>query len=274
MSHVRCHNVSITQIDEQAARSMFQIFSRYYVDVDFDRFQADLHDKDRCILLCTDLCPAEHNPGGAAWGRIVGFSTLVRTQDPGPFGATYLFSGDTVIDKGCWGQRLLERAFFWIILREKLLAPWRPLHWMLISKGFVTYLMMVRNFPSSFPRFDRVTPVRLQERLDRYYAGRYGDDYCARTGVIRSSVPHGAVRGRLAEPKGTALEDPDVKYFVKRNPDYSCGDELVCIAEIRIRDFARHFTTAFRRRRNRRTVDRRAETRRESRPAVGTPSTS
>lgn len=256
MKNIRCRTVPVGRIDETTAHSMFLIFSRYYAGVEFDRFWSDLKEKDQCVLLSTEVCPEDHAEQAGRAGRIVGFTTLLRLRDPGPFGATYLFSGDTVLDQSCWGRRLLERAFFWVMLREKLRSPLRPLHWMLISKGYVTYLMMVRNFPSSFPRCDRPTPPHLQERLDRYYARRYGERYRAEAGLVRATSPHGAVVGHLADPRGSMRDDPDVAFFLQRNPDYSHGNELACIAEIRARDFMRHFATAFRRRRNRRSVER------------------
>lgn len=262
MTRIRSHRLSCTRIDDPTAREMFRIFSRYYVDVDFESFHRDLHEKDECVLLCTPLDPGAHNPTPMLPGRLVGFTTLRRDRDPGPFGATYLFSGDTVLEKEVWGRRLLEQSFFWTMLREKLRAPWRPLYWMLISKGFVTYLMMVRNFPASHPRFDRPMPMRLRERMDRYYAGRYGEHYSPSTGLVRFERSHGAVKGRLGDPKGAMHADPDVAYFVACNPDYAHGDELACIAEIRARDFALHFATAFRRRRNRRSRTRTTTTRR------------
>ena len=252
MKNIRCHTLPAVRIDRSTAQTMFRIFSRYYADVRFDDFWADLQEKDECVLLSTRACADGHDSDGVGDERIVGFTTLVRLRDPGPFGATYLFSGDTVLDQDCWGRRLLERAFFWVILKEKLRSPLRPLHWMLISKGYVTYLMMVRNFPSSFPRYDRATPRPLQEQLDRYYARRYPDRYRPESGLVEASSDRGAVVGHLADPRGSMRRDPDVAFFIHRNPGYSRGDELACLAEIRFRDFLRHFATAFRRRRNRR----------------------
>ena len=269
MSNVRCRQLPVSRIDEQTVKSMFQLFSRFYSEVDFEQFYSDLQEKDECVLLSTGVCADGHSePDG-----IVGFTTLRRERDPGIFGATYLFSGDTVLDPRCWGRRILERAFFWTMLREKLRAPWRRLHWMLISKGFVTYLMMVRNFPSSFPRCDQPTPARLRERLDRFYSRRYPETYCVGSGLVRATSAKGAVKGRLAVPKGAMLRDPDVKFFVRKNPGYGDGDELACIAEVRVRDFARHFATAVRRRRNRRAVDRREMKPRKVRPAIDSPRT-
>lgn len=254
MKTVRCRRVSVTRIDEENVSEMFSLFSQYYQDVDLQTFRDDLREKNECMILYTPMLTDEHRTSGCVPGRIVGFSTIRRDREPGLFGATYLFSGDTVLDKRCWGHRLLERAFFWTILREKLRAPWRPLYWMLISKGFITYLMMVRNFPSSHPRHDRAMPEPIRRRMDLYYARRYGANYHPDEGLIRFDAGHGAVRGKLAAPKGAMHADPDVAYFVRRNPGYEHGDELACLAQIRARDFALHFATAFRRRRNRRDV--------------------
>jgi hypothetical protein len=252
MKPIRCRTLPTARIEPRTVRSMFRLFSRYYADVNFEEFRSDLQEKDECVLLSTEVCPNEHGSDEMESERIVGFTTLHRTRDHGPRGGTYLFTGDTVLDQCCWGRRILEKAFFWVMLKEKLRAPLRPLYWMLISKGYVTYLMMVRNFPSSYPRCDRSTPAPVQQRLDRYYGRRYPDRYSAQSGLVRSSSARGAVAGHLADPRGSMRRDPDVAYFLRHNPDYSDGDELACIAEVRVRDFARHFATAFRHRRNRR----------------------
>jgi hypothetical protein len=244
---VVCRAVPATHIDEATARSMFAIFERFYVGISWDGFLSDLREKTWVLLFQSGA-----RTGNA--GRIVGFSTVLRQKGlSADRTATFLFSGDTVVDPSFWRYRLLERAFFWLIFREKLRAPHRRLYWMLISKGYTTYRMLASNFPLGFPRHDAATPPALRRVLDAYYQARYGSEFDTGSGVIAFAEPHGALRAGVAESRNRTLDDPDVRYFVAHNPRWREGQELACIAQIRLRDFGRFALRAFRRARRRRT---------------------
>jgi hypothetical protein len=234
MARIVCRTVPVVSIDEATAREMFALFARYFVDVSWERFLADLQEKTWVLLF--------RREGG---GAVAGFSTVLRTTLDAAPGATFLFSGDTVVDPELWRPRLLERSFFWLIAREKLRAPHRRLYWMLISKGYTTYRILARSFPHGFPRRGAGTPPRLQRLLDAFYGARYRGAYDAARGVIAFQERHGALRGGVAESRTRTLEDPDVRFFLARNPGWRDGDELACIAEIRLRDFARYVADAF-----------------------------
>jgi hypothetical protein len=233
--------MAASALGEEDVRRLFALFERYYVDVSFERFLADLREKTHVLLFF------EAEPGRPRrWpGRVVGFSTAVLGGLPSVPGASFLFSGDTVVDAAWQGEGLLQRAFFLLMLRTRLRHPLRPVHWMLISKGYKTYLLLTHHFPLGFPRQGVPTPPALRRAMDAYYTARYPGAYDPLSGVIDFGSSRGAVRGRLAEPPPQALADPGVAFFLERNPGWREGRELACIAEIRWRDFARHALAAF-----------------------------
>lgn len=255
MPQVVCRTVAAPALRDEDARRMFALFERYYVDVTFERFLADLREKTHVLLFFAT------EPGQPRrWpGRVVGFSTAVCSALPAVPGATFLFSGDTVVESAWQGEGLLQRAFFLLMLRTRLRHPLLPVYWMLISKGYKTYLLMTHHFPRGFPRHDAPTPPELQRAMEAYYTARYAGAYDSRSGLIDFGESHGAVRGRLAEPPRRALTDPGVAFFLERNPGWREGQELACIAEIRWRDFALHALAAF--------LPRRWRARRSGRPA-------
>lgn len=252
MRRIVSRTLPVPALGEDQARAMYALFERYYVDVSFERFLADLREKTHVMLFFA----AEPGRPRRWPGRVIGFSTAVRGALPAVPGATFLFSGDTVVESAWQGAGLLQRAFFLLMLRTRLRHPLGPVYWMLISKGYKTYLLMTHHFPRGFPRHDAPTPPRLRRAMEAYYGARYPGAYDASSGVIDFGASHGAVRGRLAEPPPQALSDPGVGYFLERNPGWREGRELACIAEIRWRDFARHALAAFlpRRWRARRTA--------------------
>lgn len=217
---------------------MFRVFERYYKDVSWEQFIEDLSDKQSLFMVIEE---------GLAGGRIVGFSTNWKRTLALSDGrrATFLFSGDTVVEKEYWGTRLLQMAFFWYILRAKLASPFSPVYWMLISKGYKTYLMMRSNFPNSFPSAEGSIDASTRAVIDEFYSRRFGAAYQPETGLIAFDTPHGAVKEGIAAPPPQLASDPEVRFFMKANPRYQEGVELACLAQVRFSDFPRHLLKYF-----------------------------
>jgi len=224
MKAVRHLFLNAGNIDHNVREAMFALLHRYYDDVTPDRFATDLAEKDHVFSFWSG-------------GDLVGFSTVMCRRDH-VSGADLIFSGDTVIREDFWGRKFLQSAFSQYLIMRKLLTPHRRLFWMLISKGYKTYLMMRRNFPRSFPNPHGEPPPRIKEVMDQYYSRRFGRAYQPAAGLISFETSMGTVRGDLALPPPGALEDPDIAHFVRCNPDYLRGVELACTAEIRLRDLA------------------------------------
>jgi hypothetical protein len=212
---------TIDELHPETVDAMWGLFSRYYADVSRARFEEDLRAKDSVILLRDE-------------GRkLRGFSTLVHMEgeiEGEPFGA--VFSGDTIIHHHFWGQTALQQAFFRHLVAQKLRRPFRPLWWFLISKGYKTYLLLARNFPTYWPRHDRATPDRELALLDALARAKYADAWVPELGILRFPERLGRLRGNVAPIGAKDLEDPHIRFFVERNPGHAAGDELVCAGRI------------------------------------------
>lgn len=223
MKGVKHRLLKAGDIDRTLRTEMFRLLDRYYTDVSFDKFCSDLEEKDHVFSFWFGK-------------QLIGFSTVLRKRTEAPLKAVLIFSGDTVIDEDFWGGKFLQAAFSRYLLKTKRENPFRPVYWMLISKGYKTYLMMRRNFPVSFPNPDDEIPEHIKGVMDDYYALKFGQAYIRKPGLIQSDGVGGAVKGNLAVPSKEALKDPDISHFVASNPNYKRGDELACAALIRIRD--------------------------------------
>ncbi len=219
--------LTVSQLTPEQKTEMFRFFAEYYVDVTLDRFLEDLSEKSHVL---------EFRDGAG----LVGFSTLSLRSLPHLSRGRFLFSGDTGVRRDYWGSKILQAEFTRFIIRTKLSAPFRPLYWMLISKGFKTYLLMRRNFRKSYPDPNVKTPASYLALINGYYREKFGEAYDPVSGLIEFPQSHGAVRGHLADPTPEAMEDPEVRFFIGRNPRYREGVELACVAEIRISDFFKH----------------------------------
>lgn len=212
----------VAELTDAEIDAMWELFSRFYADVTRDLFAKDLAPKHHVIWLSTRS------------GELAGFSTLeVMRCSLGGRRIVALYSGDTIVDARFWGQRALHRAFYGYAMALKLRHPLTPVYWFLITKGYKTYLLLTRNFPEHWPRHDRPTPEWQQALLDELATRRFGTDYERERGLLRHA---GRGLGRLSEsvaPIDAQLaEDPDVRFFLERNPRWADGDELCCLGRI------------------------------------------
>ncbi|WP_163778513.1 hypothetical protein [Myxococcus vastator] len=208
--------------DAQRGR-MLALMQRCYTGVSPERFAEDLEAKQYVILL--------HTRRG---GELVGFSTL-RVADELASGqrVEVVYSGDTVIHPDWWGHKVLQVCFGRFVLSRKLRHPLRPVHWLLLSAGFKTYLLAVNYFPRTMPRRGWTPPPGRADFLHALAARWFGAQYDAARGTLRFQGAHYRVRDGIAPIDRAAALHPDIAFFAERNPRHGEGEELVCLVEIR-----------------------------------------
>ena len=226
--------VNISDLTPARKEEMYGLFEKYYDDVSYPRFIKDLEEKTHVFIFEEKQT-----------NRLIGFSTIYRKSIPDIAPGTFLFSGDTVIHEDFWGNKMLQKSFFWFIISSKIQSPFKPVYWMLMSKGVKTYLMMRKNFKQSFPNYQRKTPNHFQEALDQFYLMKFKDSYVSNRGLILFSEKMGSVKANLTKEQETSIRDLDSQFFFSKNPNYQAGDELACIAEIRFMDFLLHIFKYF-----------------------------
>jgi hypothetical protein len=220
--------IAIAALDAPTRASLWQLYAAYYEDVTEEGFASDLAGKDG-VLVARD-----------AGGRVCGFSTFKR--DHGVIDGrryTAMFSGDTIMAREHWGDLALHRGYLALWLAIKRSAPTVPLYWFLISKGYKTYLLLTRNFPTHYPRWDRATPRFERAVLEQLARGKFGAAFCDTDGVIRWPPGSARLRDGVAPVDDGVVRDPAVRFFVARNPGHARGDELCCLGRIDARFVAR-----------------------------------
>lgn len=218
---VKVRTEPVSRIGDGERDAMFELFQRYYDRVTREEFLRDLAGKQDLIRLFD-----QH-------GQVSGFTTIqhLHTEHAGR-ARLVVFSGDTVVDRECWGQKKLQVAFSRYLLGLKLRHPIRRVYWFLISKGFKTYLLMRHNL-TSYPGHQGPTPSDVQALIDHVSRLKYPEHYDPERGVI--AVPEGCV---VTPEAGTVTDDdrrdPDIRFFLERNPGWVEGEELCCLAELRL----------------------------------------
>ena len=130
---------------------------------------------------------------------IRGFSTIKQVElDDDGRPAIGVFSGDTILHHEYWGDRSLKDGFVRYMLKLKLSNPLRRVYWLLISKGYKTYLLMAKNFVEYYPRHDRPNDPKL-ERLVRAYCDQlFPGKYDASGKVLDFGDTSQKLRGEVA----------------------------------------------------------------------------
>jgi hypothetical protein len=215
--------VCVAELKAEDKARMFALMRLYYEAVTEEQFLHDLAQKDAVILL--------REKGNR---RIQGFSTLVSLKISHEGGVVHgIFSGDTVIEKKYWGQRVLGKAFLRYLLLEKLRHPFVPLYWLLISKGYKTYLMMANNFGEHFPRYEMSTPPDKRAIADAFYTSLFPQFYNSETGLIRFAEQSCHLKCGVADISPHLLAtNPRIAFFQRINPHWQQGEELACIARM------------------------------------------
>jgi len=212
--------------------AMHALMTEHYEAVPRDRFDADLAGKDEVLML--------HD----GWGTLRGFTTLAWNP-AGVFAeGDILFSGDTIIDRSCWGTQELVRAFC-RRAGECRATRGRPLFWFLLSKGHRTYLYLPLFARRFHPHPEQTEPA-WEELASRVARGLFGDAWKPDEGVVRFPSSHGHLRGEIAATSQERKRNPWVRFFLERNPGYAQGEELACLTEMRADNLRRGALAAFR----------------------------
>jgi hypothetical protein len=205
------------------AGKMHELFSQYYHNAPFDVFLSDLRKKDGVILL-------REQQGK----NIVGFSTMqIMELEVGGRKVRGLFSGDTVSERRYWGNRAMLSCFARQLLRFRLQDLTKPLYWLLISKGFKTYLILTNNFPKHYPHVDGQFDQQLAPVVDAYCEKLFPAAFDREHRVLQFGEGYQKLKGDVAEiTPEMKLANPKIRYFEEQNPTWRDGTELPCVGQV------------------------------------------
>lgn len=216
---LKARRIERAALDPGQRAGMWRLFAAHYDAVDESAFYRDLGEKDGVFVL------------EDADGRCQGFSTFLTLTGDGPVGpARFLYSGDTIIAPQHWGRN--DFALSWIRHAGRIAAAdTSPLYWFLVVKGHRTYRYLSAFALSYWPRAE-ATPGSIKATMDRLARGRFGSDYDAAAGVVRFARSRGHLAAELSAPNPTEAARADVQFFLRANPGYIRGEELVCLCAL------------------------------------------
>lgn len=209
---------------------MFQLMQSHYTHVTETMFLNDLSQKHFIGVI------RDNNTT-----TIQGFTTFaINPRQCAGKKYNVLFSGDTIIDRNYWGSQIMMKG--WCMSAGAIVASdeFKPWYWYLMSKGHRTYLYLPLFFHKYYPSLQ---PFPGHEKLlsvaDEVSQALFGADWKPKKGVIKFKQHHGAMRPELYSSVFKKESNRHVKFFLEKNPGFSKGDELVCLAPIQLENMKR-----------------------------------
>lgn len=203
--------------EERAA--MYALLDAHFRNVTRPQFDHDLAEKNWAVMI-------ERS------GVLLGFSTLaVYPAMVAGEQLNVVCSGDTVISPAAWGSMAFPRTWISSVYSISESLPPGRLIWLLLTSGFRTYRFLPVFWKEFYPRAGTETPAVWKHISQELAAARFGSQYCPDHGIVRFTSPQ-QLRADLESIPPSRQSDPDVEFFIQKNPGYIRGDELVCITEL------------------------------------------
>ncbi len=218
MNRLTSQIITVDDASEEIVLRMAELMSLTYGGTSIEKVRRDLAEKQYILLL--------HGENG----KLEGFSTIQL------FDSTFrgrpvkiVYSGDTVIHEESRGQTVLMHDWWQFTCAVQRQSSGTDVYWMLISKGWRTYKLIPLFYREYYPRPDMETPEDFQQFMDELGNRKFPGEY--RNGLI---IPAEADFLKNAENDipDRRRSDPDVQFFVKKNPGFGRGDELLCITRL------------------------------------------
>ena len=220
MTHIVSQTKKVAACSEYEKETFYQLLCQGFLGVSWNDFMRDFQEKDAIMLL-----RKEHSEG-----EIVGWSTLMALTLPLPGEEVKaVFSGDTIVlpeyrSSTGFGVELVR---YFMQVREQF--PQHNVYYILISKGWRTYKILPFFFKEFSPRYDKPTSACDKAVMDAFGKKKYPQHYNPATGVITFSPQ----RLRPGSIDAIPLKvDAYTQFFLRSNPGYLSGNELVCVARV------------------------------------------
>lgn len=225
---------TVEQLSSTDKKEQYRLLRHYFARTSYPQFLQDLSEKQYVILLKDSR------------QMIQGFSTVVVMDFiTAEQGGKAMFSGDTIIHKQFWGSQALPLSWCRLAGRIKRHSIQAPLYWFLIVKGYRTYRYLNLFANQYYPHWDCDTPTDVQNIMDHLALKKFGNAYLKQKGIVHYPQSRGHLSDEWAQIPNHVASKPEVAYFLKANPNYTKGDELVCLTLLNESNLKSHAKRAF-----------------------------
>ena len=220
MTRIVSETKKVVACSEDEKETFYELLCQGFLGVTWDDFMRDFQEKDAVMILRKERSE----------GEIIGWSTLmVLTLALPDREVKGIFSGDTVVlpeYRSGTGLGVELGRYFMQIYNE---FPQHCVYYILISKGWRTYKILPFFFQEFSPRYDTPTSACEKAVMDAFGKKKYPHSYNPTTGVVTFSPQ------KLRPESVDAIPlkiDAHTQFFLRANPGYLEGHELVCVARV------------------------------------------
>ncbi len=163
-----------------------------------------------------------------------GFTTYaINPSDCGTSDYNILFSGDTILSPEHWGTQELVRGFCHSVGQFIASDTTKKWYWYLLSKGHRTYMYLPLFYEHYYPSINPPpNEALLRDIVDAVSQKIYPKYWHPDLGILRFDRHLGQLSPQLAEATFQKANKPHIAFFLKRNPKFFEGEELVCLTEL------------------------------------------
>ena len=220
MTHIVSETKKIATCSEHEKETFYQLLCQGFLGVTWNDFIRDFQEKDAVMILRKERCE----------GEIVGWSTLmVLSLAMADIEVKGIFSGDTIVlpeYRSGTGLGVELGRYFMQIYKQ---FPQHIVYYILISKGWRTYKILPFFFKEFSPRYDKPTSACDKAVMDAFGKKKYSYHYNPVTGVVTFSPQK--LRPESVDAIPVKI-DAQTQFFLRSNPGYLEGHELVCVARV------------------------------------------
>jgi hypothetical protein len=205
-------------LDQNSLIEIWNIYSLHH-NVDYQEFFFRTKTQFTFIALYQSQCKAS----------IVGFTGLRIDPITLQCGSRILtiYFGQTYVLDDYRGRQLLPWTGTLFLLKSRLKHPLLPMYIWYDAISYKSYMILARHVKEFFPRRGVSTPTIVRQIIDQMGIRHYPGQYDQTTG--RVIKPSNRLKKHVARLSPKDLKDPDIEYYVRRNPGHEKGDGLICV---------------------------------------------
>lgn len=204
---VQCKSLTPRDITIDQSEAMWALFDATYMGADRESFEADYRKKEIILHLWEG-------------SKLAGFTSLTF-KDIGS--QCVVYSGDIVIAP--WARGIGTAVFFGAWGKQ----VWQKAHWWCaLTSGVRTYRILHTFFNRTTPNPEGKETDEESRNRHLFAAAMYGSAYNAKTGIVHLANAYGL----REESKPPRITDPVDAFFVRANPGWRAGDELVSLVSL------------------------------------------
>lgn len=210
--------VKVEEIDDDILENMYHLMDATYFGTSLSKIKRDLSNKQYVLLLYDDQ-------------KVLKGFTTIQLFDSAFMGkkVKIIYSGDTVIDENARGEIELMRAWWQFSYKVQQEYKNMGVYWMLISKGWRTYKFFPLFLKEFYPTRQKETPLEFKNFIEQLGKFKFPEEYY--DGRIIPKEPD-FLKNAEHDVPDHKKDDPDIQFFLKANPNFKHGNELVCVAHL------------------------------------------